>query len=54
MRVVHNPTAFRNNVKSQLTKLFDGFKIHGINLEKGIYNYTIQEAVRKNLVKKMG
>ena len=52
MRVVKDPEAFRNNVKAKLTKLFDGFKIHGINLEKGIYNYAIKESVRKNLVKK--
>ena len=48
---ISNPTVFRQNVRAKLNKIIRKKKI-SLNLEKGIYNYAIQEAVRKNLVKK--
>jgi len=51
MRRIENPTEFRNNVRKELLKTIKNDKLT-INLEKGIYNYCIQQADKKNIVKK--
>tara|TARA_Y100000389_G_C17437758_1_gene506599 strand:- start:40 stop:549 length:510 start_codon:yes stop_codon:yes gene_type:complete len=51
MRRVDNPDTFRKNVRAQLEKIIKSNKI-ATNLEKGIFNYTIQEAGELNIVKK--
>lgn len=52
MRIINNPTAFRNGVLNKLKeKLNDNHSI-SVNLEKGIYNYSINQANEKTIVKK--
>ena len=48
---IKNPETFRKNVVQQLNKIFKD-DTNSINLEKGIYNYTIQIAKKKNLIRK--
>jgi transcription elongation factor S-II len=62
MRIIKNPDLFRENIKKELLHLCDTVKQYDNqiftdeiivnNLEKGIYNYTIQEATEKKIVKK--
>lgn len=57
---IANPENFRTNVRTKLCDRFTAdFKMTpaaaenaALNLERGIYNYTLQEADRKNIVKK--
>ena len=55
---IAHPEVFRTNVAGKLTKMIDSMDDSGIddhklgNLEKGIYNYAIREANRRNIVKK--
>lgn len=51
MRHVENPTEFRNNIRNELFKIFKKNSICE-NIEKGIYNYCIQQAHKRNIVKK--
>tara|TARA_B100001287_G_C22525570_1_gene454813 strand:- start:282 stop:809 length:528 start_codon:yes stop_codon:yes gene_type:complete len=48
---ITNPDSFRSNIKSKLNKIIDN-NIQSINLEKGIYNYSLQQAKRMKIVKK--
>jgi len=48
---IQNPETFRENIASQLNKKLQHPKA-STNLEKGIYNYSIQEAERHKLIKK--
>ena len=50
---IHNPEKFRENVQDQIRKLIQSKDIflYG-NIEKSIYNYAIQEAGKRNIVKK--
>jgi|TARA_R110001599_G_scaffold182205_3_gene375189 transcription elongation factor S-II len=48
---VNNSKTFRSNVAAKLKKLIKNEK-QSINLEKGIYNWTIQEAGKRKIVKK--
>ena len=50
-RKINNPSEFRNNIVTYLNEIFNNIKI-AENLEKGIYNYTIQKCEEKNLIKK--
>jgi transcription elongation factor S-II len=52
MRTINNPTEFRNKVVNKLKEELDNNDSIALNLEKGIYNYCIQEAGEKNIVKK--
>ena len=57
---IANPDAFRHNVRSKLTDRFmngmsmnsDAAENAALNLERGIYNYTLRESDTKNIVKK--
>ena len=46
-----NPVTFRDNVKNKLSDIL-GNNEYGINLEKGIFNYSLQEADERHIVKK--
>ena len=50
-RIVENPEQFRNNILSKLNNIIDNAKICE-NLEKGIYNYTLDICEQRNLIKK--
>ena len=51
MRTITNPTAFRQNVISEYSKVLTK-KHYAGNLEKGVFNWSIQQADIKNVVKK--
>ena len=46
-----NPDEFRTNVRSKLNALI-GDDVIALNLEKGVFNYSIQEANHKKIIKK--
>ena len=48
---IENPVNFRNNLKLRLNKYIKNNK-KSENLEKGIYNYAIQEAKRRKVIRK--
>ena len=47
---INNPVDFRNNIRKKLNKIIKKKSI-SLNLEKGIYNYTIQTAKQKKLIR---
>ena len=49
MRIISNPTEFRQNIINQLEK--KGIK-DVLNLEKGIFNFSLKKAEALNIVKK--
>ena len=59
---IANPDAFRDKVRAKLTERFtntsgmnespDTAANMALNLERGIYNYTLRESDTKNIVKK--
>jgi transcription elongation factor S-II len=51
MRKIENPQEFRMNIRK---KLFDiiPHENHCLNLEKGIYNYSLKEATNRKVIKK--
>tara|TARA_Y100000816_G_C25907015_1_gene473084 strand:+ start:43 stop:552 length:510 start_codon:yes stop_codon:yes gene_type:complete len=51
MLKVEKPDEFRNNIKSRLNELCNNEKKSN-NLEKGLYNYAINEAKNRKIVKK--
>lgn len=48
---ISNPSAFRANIVKKLNKLIRKKNIT-VNIEKGIYNYTIQEAKNRHVIRK--
>ena len=55
VKTVENPEEFRVNVAAKLSPFFlnkGGDEKHGINLEKGIYNWALKEASNRKVVKK--
>jgi DNA-directed RNA polymerase subunit M/transcription elongation factor TFIIS len=50
-RKLSDPNTFRNNIGNKLGELLNDSKL-GLNLEKGIYNYCLESAETKNIVKK--
>jgi len=58
MRIIKEPEIFRNNIILQLNKIINPNGENGdydndsINLEKGIYNYSLKEATNRKVVKK--
>ena len=48
---VENPEAFRANIRKQLDKVLKNDK-NSLNLEKGIFNYSLKEAEQRKIVKK--
>ena len=51
MRKIENPQDFRNNIVIKLNDLLDDLESCK-NLEKGIYNYSLDHATKLNVVKK--
>ena len=51
MVIVENPENFRNNVKNTLSNILGCVKMAD-NLEKGIYNFTLENANKRNIIKK--
>jgi DNA-directed RNA polymerase subunit M/transcription elongation factor TFIIS len=50
-RKIENPEQFRKNIREKLIVFFEKEK-DSINLEKGVYNWTVKEATNKKVVKK--
>lgn len=48
---VDNPELFRANIRKQLDKILKNEK-NSLNLEKGIFNYSLKEAEQRKIVKK--
>ena len=48
---IHDPEKFRKNIQKKIIHLLENEK-HAINLERGIFNYTIKEATIKKVLKK--
>ena len=51
MAAISNPDNFRTNVKVLLGEILEKEK-YGDNLEKGIYNYTLETCTKMNIIKK--
>lgn len=51
MRKIDNPESFRKNIRGKLQELLESEK-KAVNLEKGVYNYSIKEANSRKVVKK--
>ena len=49
--MISNHEEFRTNVANQIEKFIDN-KNMAINIEKGIFNYSIRKAKSKNVVRK--
>jgi transcription elongation factor S-II len=57
---IQNPESFRENIREKLQSAFitpdhtdeNAAKVHAINLEKGVFNYTIKESTSRKIVKK--
>ena len=52
MRQVKSPETFRENVQIKFNEIDGLSKRDSINLEKGIFNFSIRDATMKNVVKK--
>ena len=48
---IEDPTTFRNNIIEKLDTILKNKK-NSLNLEKGIYNYSIKEAKQRKVVRK--
>jgi len=51
MHKIANPESFRNNIRNKFIELLNDEK-KSINLEKGVFNYTIKEATSRKIIKK--
>jgi len=47
-----DPEIFRPKIQKEFSKLFQNSESMGINIEKGIFNYAIQEATYRQIIKK--
>lgn len=52
MSVITNPVSFRENVRAEIAKVVDIDIFLASNLEIGIFNYTIEAATARKIVKK--
>ena len=50
-RKINNPSTFRCNIVNKLTDILNS-NINAINLERGIYNASLETAYEKNVIKK--
>jgi transcription elongation factor S-II len=48
---IDNPDKFRSNIREKLNNILQNHK-HSLNLEKGIFNYTLNETKNRKVVKK--
>jgi transcription elongation factor S-II len=51
LRKIENHILFRKNIVKKLNDILQNDK-HSLNLEKGIYNYSLKEATRRKVIKK--
>ena len=51
LRIIENPDNFRANIRKKIDKKLNNEKA-SLNLEKGIFNYTLKEADNRKIVKK--
>jgi len=51
LRKIENDALFRENVVKKLNDILNNDK-HSMNLEKGVYNYSLKEATRRKVIKK--
>jgi transcription elongation factor S-II len=51
LRKIENPEAFRSNIRKKLDEILNNEK-NSLNLEKGIFNYTLKEAEQRKIVRK--
>ena len=51
-RTINDPELFRINIVEKINKKINNKRISE-NLEKGIFNYTLDECEKKNVVKKL-
>ena len=51
LRTIANSDKFRENVRNKLDEIIKNEK-HSINLEKGIFNFALNEAKNRKVVKK--
>jgi transcription elongation factor S-II len=51
LRKIENPELFRSNIRKKIDEYLENEK-HTLNLEKGIFNYTLKEADQRRIVKK--
>ena len=49
---VENPEEFRARIRERFETYFTDHA-HAINIEKGIFNYTIKECRNRKIIKKM-
>jgi transcription elongation factor S-II len=52
MKIITNPEKFRETIRLKLGEILENETTICLNLEKGIYNYSIQEATTRSIVKK--
>ena len=57
MNKILNPDSFRINIRARIASLLnmdneEASRIISGNIEKGVFNYTIDESTRKNVIKK--
>ena len=51
MRNINNPSEFRKNVSQRFQNIIND-EILSINIEKGVFNYSLKEASSKKIIKK--
>lgn len=51
IRKIENPEQFRLNIRQKLCKFFHE-ENNAVNLEKGVYNWSIKESINKKVIKK--
>jgi transcription elongation factor S-II len=52
MYKIQSPEKFRDNIRKKIATLLSADETVSINVEKGIFNYTIKEATTRKIVKK--
>ena len=51
MREISNPSEFRANISQKLNKIVED-EVLSINIERGVFNYSLKEASTKRIIKK--
>ena len=49
-REINNPENFRNNIKNEIKKMINNKEKLSLNIEKSIYNYTIDISEKKQII----
>ena len=52
MRIIQNPQEFRTNISQKINNIIDD-EILSINIEKGVFNYSLKEASLKKIIKNL-